>query len=45
MRRAVRQTRGDYGREILVEVCEEHGIGALHDDLLFEMTARCKVRN
>jgi hypothetical protein len=45
MRRAERQTRGDYGREILVEVCEEHGIGALHDDLLFEMAARYRGRN
>jgi hypothetical protein len=45
MRRAELLKRGDYRREILVEVCEEHGIGALHGDLLFEMAARGRVRN
>ena len=31
-RRTRLEERNGYTREILVEVCEEHGVAALHDD-------------
>jgi hypothetical protein len=35
----------EYGRGILVEDCKENRVGALHDDCLSELTAKCRVRN